>query len=220
MQPREAPETRGDGRIGNSGAAPAWEASIRISQEGWQRSALTQHSKGRVHHGSSRVFRTSCASGKLLLPPPDEGFGLWVSFGAFCWALGKKPMGSGGNQPRRSQPGWSCSLGDGTSGFPELFITSPCSSHNQGTKLSRGASIPSAKPGSFPKQGHLPSPGSSKHDHVLNLAAKGRSGLPGSAEQDLRLYQPHLGLSLCQPLSLRNLNLWMKIIQTVRLSPC
>lgn len=121
-------------------------------------SPLTQHFEGRVHCGSSRVFRTSCASGELLLPPPDKDFWMWVSFGAYGCVLlgaGEKPMGSGGNQARRSQPGWSCSLRDGISGFLELFITFPCNSHNQGMKPSRGvprASIPFAMPGSFPSQ--------------------------------------------------------------------
>lgn len=121
-------------------------------------SPLTQHFEGRVHCGSSRVFRTSCASGELLLPPLDKDFGMWVSSGAYGCVLlgtGEKPMGSGGNQARRSQPGWSCSLRDGISGFLELFITFPCNSHNQGMKPSRGvprASIPFAMPGSFPSQ--------------------------------------------------------------------
>lgn len=43
---------------------------------------LIQHSKGRVHHGELCVFGTSCASEKLLLPPPDRDFGMWISFGA------------------------------------------------------------------------------------------------------------------------------------------
>lgn len=59
-------------------------------------SPLAQQSKGRAHHRSSHVFRTSCASGELLLPPLDKGFGTWVSFGAHgCVLLGtmEKPVG-------------------------------------------------------------------------------------------------------------------------------
>lgn len=165
-------------------------------------SPLTQQSQGRVHHRSSHVFRTSCASGKLLLLPPDKGFGMWVSFGAHgCVLLGTE--GSGGNQ-ERSQPGWSCSLRGGTCGLPELFLTSLyiwlC--HNQGMKPSRGvphAPIPFAMPESFPSQNRVTCPVQADQDMtlMLNLAAKGRSGLLSSAKQDLRPCQPHLWAFPC-----------------------
>lgn len=67
-------------------------------------SPLTQQSQGRVHHGSSRVFSTSCASGRLLLLPPD---GMWVSFGAHgCVLFGKILWDRGEiSQERDSQDG-------------------------------------------------------------------------------------------------------------------
>lgn len=74
-------------------------------------SPLTQQSQGRVHHRSSHVFRTSCASGKLLLLPPDKGFGMWVSFGAHgCVLLGTEGSGGkSGKEPARMEllpQGW------------------------------------------------------------------------------------------------------------------
>lgn len=156
--------------------------SIRSSREGWQSLLLHNSPRGGFTTGALMFLGPPVPQGSCCSCLQIRALGCGSALehmGAFCWAL----RDQGGNQ-ERSQPGWSCSLRGGTCGLPELFLTSLyiwlC--HNLGMKPSRGvphAPIPFAMPESFPSQNRVTCPVQADQDMtlMLNLAAKGRSGL-------------------------------------------